>query len=151
MPVDARVYEFNGLCDDDSTTEPGVARRQVTFFCFCKKKVTKEKQPRCRAPSGFPTFRKRIRPRKQLGWRRRHVSKGNVITPTSNNFRGNPRPFSKMLARQHGNSRMRRVVKKEWFEKVVRKKEKSYSAGQSGVRIRKKQKQNLPAPAQAGA
>jgi hypothetical protein len=38
---------------------PGVARRQVTFFCFAKKKVTKEKVPPVRRPYGVPSiFRK---------------------------------------------------------------------------------------------
>jgi hypothetical protein len=108
------LRRMRGTCDGDSATEPGVARRQVTFFCFCKKKVTKEKQPgevgKRSAPSGFPTFRKRIGPRKQLGWRRRHLFQGDRIAPSSNSFRGNPRPFSKMLARQHGNSRARCFV-----------------------------------------
>jgi hypothetical protein len=36
---------------------PGVARRQVTFFCFAKKKVTKEKATPVRRPlRGFPAL-----------------------------------------------------------------------------------------------
>jgi hypothetical protein len=49
------------LCNDDFATEPGVARRQVTFFCFCKKKVTKEKQPRIPRPFGVPNISKKCR------------------------------------------------------------------------------------------
>jgi hypothetical protein len=37
------------------TTRPGVARRQVTFFCFAKREVTKEKATRRLGPFAFAT------------------------------------------------------------------------------------------------
>jgi hypothetical protein len=38
MPVDASVCEFNGLCDDDSTTEPGLPGGKSLSFASAKRK-----------------------------------------------------------------------------------------------------------------
>ena len=40
---------------------PGVARRLVTFFCFAKRKVTKEKATQVRRPFGLPCAARRRR------------------------------------------------------------------------------------------
>ncbi len=48
------------LCKPE-TISPGVARQLVTFFCFAKKKVTKEKAPPVCRPCGVPCVARLVR------------------------------------------------------------------------------------------
>ena len=52
IPVKTGIQVFSSACRRCLFLAclPGVARLLVTFFCFCKKKVTKEKQPEVRRP-----------------------------------------------------------------------------------------------------
>src|SRR5664279_2381024 len=44
------------VCINSNPTPSGVARQLVTFFCFAKKKVTKEKATPARRPFGVPSI-----------------------------------------------------------------------------------------------
>jgi hypothetical protein len=50
------VNDFNS-----NPTPSGVARQLVTFFCFAKKKVTKEKATPARRPFGVPSVAQLVR------------------------------------------------------------------------------------------
>src|SRR5450759_5747747 len=45
----------------NKSTSPGVARQLVTFFCFAKKKVTKEKATPVYRPCGVPCVARLLR------------------------------------------------------------------------------------------
>ena len=146
------------MCSDDLATQSGVARRLFgggmlrRFFCFCKKKVTKEKQPRTRSgisvemprPFGVPNILEKDRATKTTRLAEMAFISRRQRRATLKQFSWKPPTlFQNIGAATREFSNATGCVKGATSKTMSARKKKSYWVGQSGNQTKK---QNLKSP-----